>query len=172
MNTYLYHIVSAENRDKESLINEDRIVNEGKGLMMSIARADRIDDAKELTEAVLYLDDNSGMGGMIHISPINNLLTIDKSFGIKAYQHYLRVLHDGLSYAVQNMMDKAVLGGSAYDMFRDINTMLPYEIGSVDSNVLFVFDNDLDNIMTDIDMVSWLDNHGTYVLKEVYLCGF
>ena len=125
MNTYLYHIVSAENRDKESLINEDRIVNEGKGLMMSIARADRIDDAKELTEAVLYLDDNSGMGGMIHISPINNLLTIDKSFGIKAYQHYLRVLHDGLSYAVQNMMDKTVLGGSAYDMFRDINTMLP-----------------------------------------------
>jgi hypothetical protein len=82
------------------------------------------------------------------------------------------VLHDGLSYAVQNMMDKTVLGGSAYDMFRDINTMLPYEIGSVDSNVLFVFDNDLDNIMTDIDMVSWLDNHGTYVLKEVYLCGF
>lgn len=70
MNTYLYHIVSAENRDKESLINEDRIVNEGKGLMMSIARADRIDDAKELTEAVLYLDDNSGMGGMIHISQI------------------------------------------------------------------------------------------------------
>ena len=47
---------------------------------VSIARADRIDDAKELTEAVLYLDDNSGMGGMIHISPINNLLTIDKSF--------------------------------------------------------------------------------------------
>ena len=108
MNTYLYHIVSAENRDKESLINEDRIVNEGKGLMMSIARADRIDDAKEQTEAVLYLDDNSSMGGMIHISPINNLLTIDKSFGIKAYQHYLRVLHDGLSYAVQNMMDKYV----------------------------------------------------------------
>lgn len=35
-------------------------------------------------------------------------------------------------------------------MFRDINTMLPHEIGSVDSNVLFVFDNDSDNIMTDI----------------------